>query len=98
MQASHTLRLTSVHEDSMVMDEILQYYGIFFFLTVIFLNLIQWTGTFGYVILSEDHCAFLELQGVPSLWEPDCMEICILYIIKDLLVLKSGTVIFSLKQ
>lgn len=59
---------------------------------------IRSTGTFGYVILSEDHCAFLELQGAPSLWEPDCMEICILYIIKDLLVLKSGAVMFSLKQ
>lgn len=34
MQASHIVRLTSVREDSMVMDEILQYYGIIFSLTV----------------------------------------------------------------
>lgn len=59
---------------------------------------IRSTGTFGHVILSEDHCAFQELQGAASLWEPDGIEIFTQCIIKDLHVLKYGIAMFSLKQ
>lgn len=66
MQASHIIRLISVREDSMGMDEISQYYGIIFSLTVIFLNPIQWTS------LWHVHQKHWNIWACHSFWRPLC--------------------------
>lgn len=90
------------------MNDILQYYGIIFSLTLIFLNPIHWT-TDWYVC--QQHW---NIWACYSFWRPlcfagvakcrqlgggpDCIVFCALCITKDLHMLKFGTVVFSLKH